>query len=62
MTVTEADILAGEDKSYDIQGSSPHTHTVNIGVAQFEQLAAEGMIMVDSIDGSHTHTVTVTCA
>jgi hypothetical protein len=64
LTVTEQDVMAAVDKDYDIQGSSPHTHTVTITAADFATLAMSGgMITVtSSMGGMHTHSVTVTCA
>lgn len=64
LTVSTADVNAAADKTYDIQGSSPHTHSVTITAAQFQQLAASAGAMItvtSSMGGAHTHEVTVTC-
>lgn len=61
--VSQADIDAGVDKTYDIMGSSVHTHTVTVTAADFTTLAANGSVTITSSEGSaHTHDVTVTCA
>jgi hypothetical protein len=63
LTVPVADLNAGVDKTYDIMGSSIHTHSVTITAAQFTMLKANTSIMVTSTVGSaHTHVVTVGCA
>ena len=62
LVVPEADVLAAADVTYDISGTSGHTHSVTIGGADFAVLAAGGSLTLESTDGSsHTHSVTVTC-
>ncbi len=64
LTVSEADVMAGMDRTYDIMGGSPHGHMVTITAAQFATLAMAGggSIMVTSTTtNAHTHTVTVSC-
>ena len=63
LAVPAADISAGADKTYQIQGSSGHPHTVTITAAQFAMLAQNTSITVTSSnDAGHTHQVTVNCA
>lgn len=65
ITVTANDVAAGADKSYDIMGTSGHTHTVMITGAQFQSLQsnANGSIMVtSSSNAGHTHDIVVLCA
>jgi len=63
MTVTKAEVTAGVAKSYDIMGSSPHTHTVMVTAANFATLAGGGTVTITSSSGSaHTHDVVVMCA
>jgi hypothetical protein len=63
LTVPVADIQAGMNMTYNIQGSSLHPHTVTITAAQFAQLAMNQSIMViSSTDNQHSHAVTVSCA
>jgi hypothetical protein len=64
INVTFTDISAGVNKTYDIQGSADHTHSVTITAANFATLQSNpnGSIMVTSSDAGHTHQVTVLCA
>ncbi|MBC8131846.1 MAG: hypothetical protein H7X95_02610 [Deltaproteobacteria bacterium] len=58
-----ADVAAGVEKMYSIQGASSHDHTVTITAAMFTMLKAGTMISVTSTSGgNHTHVVTVRCA
>ncbi len=60
--VTTADVEAGADKTYDIMGSSPHTHSVMVTAADFAMLATGGSVTkTSSTGGAHTHMVTITC-
>jgi hypothetical protein len=62
LTVPVADLEDGADKTYDIQGTSQHTHTVTITAAQFATLAGGTSIMLTSTSGNgHTHAITVNC-
>ena len=62
ITVTAAEANAGVDKTYQIQGTSLHPHSVTITAAQFTMLRTAGTITVtSSTDAMHSHTVTVTC-
>lgn len=61
------DVLAGEDKSYDIQGNNTgHGHTVTVSADDFAALSAgETVELTSSNNGSagrsHTHPVTLYC-
>jgi hypothetical protein len=62
MTVSSADVQAGVDKTYNIQGASMHPHTVTLTAADFTALAGGGTVTkTSSSDAMHTHEVTVTC-
>jgi hypothetical protein len=64
LQVTEDDVNAGADRTYDITGDSMHSHDVTVTAANFATLAAQGggSITVTSTDGGgHTHNVTVSC-
>lgn len=62
MTVSEADVTAGASKTYNIQGSSAHAHSVTLTAAHFTMLKANRSVTVVSTSGgAHTHNVTVTC-
>ena len=63
LVVPPSDIAAGATKSYAIQGTSGHDHTVTITAAQFAALGAGGTVVVTSSDTfGHSHDVTVSCA
>ncbi len=63
MTVPKADVMAGAEKTYNIQGSSGHPHTVVVTAAMFTMLQNNAMIMATSSnDAGHTHSITITCA
>lgn len=61
--VPAADVMAGVQKTYNIQGASGHPHTVTITAAMFTMLKAGTSVMATSSnDAGHTHAVTVMCA
>ncbi len=63
LTVSKADVTAGTEKTYTIQGSSPHDHSVTLSSANFTSLQSNSSISVTSSNGdSHTHSVQVSCA
>ncbi len=60
MQVSLADVSAAADETYDIRGSSGHTHSVTLTSADFNTLATTGSVTVTSTSGSgHTHPVTI---
>lgn len=62
MTVSNAEIMAGAAKTYDIQGSSAHSHTVQLSADDFADLTAGSVFVVTSSeDAGHSHDVTITC-
>jgi hypothetical protein len=61
--VPGADVMAGVEKMYNIQGASGHPHMITITAQMFAMLKAGNPVTVtSSLDANHTHTVTVTCA
>lgn len=63
LTIPAADVAAGLEKTYSIQGSGGHNHTVTITAAQFTSLQNnEGVSVSSSSADSHMHTITVNCA
>jgi hypothetical protein len=63
LTVSMADAAAGIDKTYNIQGTADHPHSVTISAALFVMLRAGTTIStMSSTDSSHSHTITVVCA
>lgn len=64
LTITAADISAAADKTYDIQGTSAHTHSVTVSANQFGNLDGGGQITLTSTAGgpdAHTHSIIVNC-
>jgi hypothetical protein len=63
LTVSKADVTAGDLKTYSIQGTAAHDHMVTITSASFDTLKTGQSIMLTSTTGAnHMHTVTVICA
>jgi len=63
LVVSKADVSAGAEKTYSIQGSSGHNHTVTLTGENFTSLKNSSSISVVSTnDDDHTHSVTVSCA
>jgi hypothetical protein len=63
LEVSKADVTAGNEKTYSIQGSSLHNHSVTLTSANFTSLQSNSSISVtSSSDASHTHSVQVSCA
>jgi hypothetical protein len=62
LAVPAADVTAGVEKLYSIQGTALHGHTVRITSAGFATLRQAGTLdVLSSLDG-HQHAVTVNCA
>lgn len=62
LAVSQADVAAGVQKSYDIQGSAGHSHTVVLTTAMFTTLKANRTLQTTSTSSSsHVHSITVTC-
>lgn len=63
LLVTKQDIQSGVQKTYDIQGTAMHAHSVVVTVAMFAMLQADTTVMLTStVGGSHSHAVTIACA
>ncbi len=63
LAVPAGDIQAATEKTYDIQGSSGHPHSITLTAADFATLAkGTEVIVVSSEDAGHTHNVTVKCS
>ncbi|MFK8002811.1 MAG: hypothetical protein AB8H86_24720 [Polyangiales bacterium] len=57
-----ADVVAAEERTYDIRGVSAHPHTYTLTAANFASLAAgESVMVTSSEDNGHTHSVTIQC-
>lgn len=62
ITVTQAEITLGEARTYDIKGTSDHSHSLAISAALFGMLKANTAISVLSGTGDgHTHQVSIGC-
>jgi hypothetical protein len=62
LNVSKADVAAGVAKTYDIQGTAGHTHSVTVSAAMFAQLAANSAVSTSSTTVNlHDHSITVTC-
>lgn len=63
LVVSKADVNSGVEKTYSIQGSSGHDHSVTLTAANFTSLKNNSSISVVSTnDDDHTHSVSVSCA
>lgn len=63
LSVSKSDVDAGSEKTYDIMGSSGHTHSVTVTSAHFASLKDNSSVNITSTSGNgHTHSVTVSCA
>jgi hypothetical protein len=61
VVVPAADVMAGVQKQYSIQGTSAHRHFITVTAAMFAQLKMGTTVTVRSGGVSHTHVVTITC-
>lgn len=63
LAVSAADVQAGVQKTYTIQGTSGHDHNITLSVANFTTLSTGTSVSVNSTaGGGHTHSVNVVCA
>jgi DNA mismatch repair ATPase MutL len=62
MIVPAADVQAGVQKVYAIQGASGHNHTVTLTASDFSQLQVGNVVMkTSSFLAAHDHEVLVSC-
>ena len=62
LTVTPADVKAAVGKTYHIQGSASHDHTVQVGTPDFQQLAqGQTVYKTSSLTNNHQHPITIVC-
>ncbi len=63
LAVSKEDVDAGAEKTYSIQGTSNHDHSVTLTSANFDSLKTNASITATSSDDSgHSHSVSVSCA
>jgi len=62
LAVAAVDVQAGVEKTYMIQGTSGHDHSITLTAANFTTLGSgQGLDIVSTAGGGHTHIVTVFC-
>ncbi|MBX7152963.1 hypothetical protein K1X84_15150 [bacterium] len=61
LTVPKVDVAEGGQKTYDITGSSGHSHIVTLTATHFASLASNQSVVVATTGGPHTHQITVSC-
>lgn len=62
LSVSQADVDAGQPKTYSIKGSSAHDHQVSLTAAHFADLKAGKQVFVTSTTTTaHEHNVGVKC-
>ncbi len=62
LAVSKADVAAGTQKMYSIQGGALHDHIVTLTATDFAKLATNMSVSTVSSSAGHTHTITVSCA
>ena len=63
LEVSKRDVELGVEKTYNIQGSSEHRHSVTVTESDFVALQNNNSVRVQSTtDEAHSHSVTVSCA
>jgi hypothetical protein len=63
LMVSKADVAAGATRTYDIQGTASHAHSVTVTPAMFTMLQGNTAITtVSTTDSNHSHPITVMCA
>jgi hypothetical protein len=63
LTVSMADVSAGQQRTYDIAAAAGHPHSVTLTAAHFQMLSQNQNVTVESSTTSqHSHTITVRCA
>jgi len=62
LEIPEADLDSTANRTYSIQGTSGHDHTVTFTPAQLQSLkAGQAVTVASSATSQHDHNVTVTC-
>jgi len=65
LMVSMADVNAGVDKTYDIMGTSTHTHSVTVTAANFASLQNNpnmSVMVTSTVASAHSHGITILCA
>jgi hypothetical protein len=62
MNVSSADVAAGVERTYDIQGSAPHSHSATVTSSDFGDLQVEiPVTILSTMSGGHAHSITISC-
>lgn len=62
LDIPAADLDSTDAKTYSIQGSSVHDHTITLTPANLADLKAGTSVSVDStVEAAHSHSITITC-
>ncbi len=62
LKVTSADVTAAQSKTYHIQGSATHDHTVTVEAFDFQQLAQGNTVnLISTETQNHQHPITIVC-
>ena len=61
LNVSDTDVANGTQKSYNIQGTGDHNHTVTLTADHFTTLQDGDSVTINSTGGAHTHSVKVSC-
>ena len=63
LIVSKTDVSNATQKTYDIDGSAGHSHSVTVTAGNFTTLQGNQQISVSSTTGDgHSHSVTISCA
>jgi len=61
--ITLSDVLAGLEKTYNLAGTSGHTHAITVTKAHFEKLRTGEVVRLASTkEGGHIHRLLLQCA
>lgn len=62
LKVSSADVKAAVGKTYHIQGTATHDHTVQLGTPDFQQLAqGQTVYVISSETLNHQHPIQIVC-
>ena len=62
VTIPPADVAAGTERTYMIQGTSRHPHSITVSAAQFAMLAGGASVELSSTtNAGHSHAITLVC-
>ena len=63
LVISKEDVFAAKRKTYDIQGTADHNHTLTVTSENFTAMKSRGLADIySSTDNDHRHSVFVRCA